>query len=119
MAERFSGDSDELHIAMLHCVAYAEAPTDSVSKRDGTGGIEIEEQTEDMQLMVGLDGEERTLTPWTTSFKRRLPWLCINLLTACMAGAVVGLYGMTIDKFVILAVFLPIIASQGGNAGSH
>jgi magnesium transporter len=79
--------------------------------------VAIEEQTEDMQLMVGLDGEERTLTPWTISFKRRLPWLCINLLTACMAGAVVGLYGMTIEKFVILAVFLPIIASQGGNAG--
>jgi magnesium transporter len=70
-----------------------------------------------MQLMVGLDGEERTLTPWTISFNRRLPWLCINLLTACMAGAVVGVFEGTIKEFVILAVFLPIIASQGGNAG--
>ena len=34
-----------------------------------------------------------------------------------LAGAVVGVYGVTIEKFVILAVFLPIIASQGGNAG--
>ena len=88
-----------------------------VIRGDEVLSVAIEEQTEDMQLMVGLDGEERTLTPWTISFKRRLPWLCINLLTACMAGAVVGLYGMTIEKFVILAVFLPIIASQGGNAG--
>ncbi len=79
--------------------------------------VAIEEQTEDMQLMVGLDGEERTLTPWTISFKRRLPWLCINLLTACLAGAVVGVFEGTIKDFVILAVFLPIIASQGGNAG--
>ena len=79
--------------------------------------VAIEEQTEDMQLMVGLDGEERTLTPWAISFKRRLPWLCINLLTACMAGAVVGVFEGTIKEFVILAVFLPIIASQGGNAG--
>jgi magnesium transporter len=88
-----------------------------VIRGDEVLSVAIEEQTEDMQLMVGLDGEERALTPWTQSFKRRLPWLFVNLLTACLAGAVVGIYGMTIEKFVILAVFLPIIASQGGNAG--
>ena len=88
-----------------------------IIRGDDVLSVAIEEQTEDMQKMVGLSGEERTLTPWTTSFKRRLPWLCVNLLTACLAGAVVGVYGGTIEKFVILAVFLPIIASQGGNAG--
>ena len=88
-----------------------------IIRGDDVLSVAIEEQTEDMQKMVGLSGEERTLTPWTTSFKRRLPWLCVNLLTACLAGAVVGVYGVTIEKFVILAVFLPIIASQGGNAG--
>ena len=88
-----------------------------IIRGDDVLSVAIEEQTEDMQKMVGRSGEERTLTPWTTSFKRRLPWLCVNLLTACLAGAVVGVYGVTIEKFVILAVFLPIIASQGGNAG--
>ena len=88
-----------------------------IIRGDDVLSVAIEEQTEDMQKMVGLSGEERTLTPWTTSFKRRLPWLCVNLVTACLAGAVVGVYGVTIEKFVILAVFLPIIASQGGNAG--
>ena len=88
-----------------------------IIRGDDVLSVAIEEQTEDMQKMVGLSGEERTLTPWATSFKRRLPWLCVNLLTACLAGAVVGVYGVTIEKFVILAVFLPIIASQGGNAG--
>ena len=84
---------------------------------DDVLSIAIDEQTEDMQKMVGLDGEERTLTPWTQSFKRRLPWLFVNLLTACLAGAVVGVFEGTIKEFVVLAVFLPIIASQGGNAG--
>lgn len=84
---------------------------------DDVLSIAIDEQTEDMQKMVGLDGEERTLTPWTQSFKRRLPWLFVNLLTACLAGAVVGVFQGTIKEFVVLAVFLPIIASQGGNAG--
>ena len=88
-----------------------------IIRGDDVLSVAIEEQTEDMQKMVGLSGEERTLTPWATSFKRRLPWLCVNLLTACLAGAGGGVYGVTIEKFVILAVFLPIIASQGGNAG--
>ena len=88
-----------------------------VIRGDEVLSVAIDEQTEDMQLMVGLDGEERALTPWTHSFKRRLPWLFINLLTACLAGAVVGLFEGTIRDFVVLAVFLPIIASQGGNAG--
>ena len=76
-----------------------------------------EEATEDMQLMVGLSGEERALTPWQQSIRKRLPWLCINLATAFLAGAVVGLFEGTIAKWTALAVFLPIVAGQGGNAG--
>ena len=76
-----------------------------------------EEATEDMQLMVGLSGEERVLTPWHRSIRKRLPWLCINLATAFMAGAVVSVFQGTIAKWAALAVFLPIVAGQGGNAG--
>ena len=75
-----------------------------------------EEATEDMQLMVGLSGEERTLTPWQKSIGGRLKWLCINLVTAFLAAAVVGLFEETIGKWTALAVFLPIVAGQGGNA---
>tara|TARA_B100001971_G_C18265354_1_gene591655 strand:- start:6792 stop:7763 length:972 start_codon:yes stop_codon:yes gene_type:complete len=88
-----------------------------IIRGDDVLSIAIEEQTEDMQKMVGLSGEERALTPWRQSFGRRLPWLCVNLLTACMAGAVVGLFEGTIEQFAVLAIFLPIIAGQGGNAG--
>jgi len=76
-----------------------------------------EEATEDMQLMVGLSGEERALTPWHRSVRHRLPWLYVNLLTAFLAAAVVNLFESTIAKWTALAVFLPIIAGQGGNAG--
>jgi magnesium transporter len=80
-------------------------------------GIIQDEATEDMQLMVGLSGEERVQTPWTKSLARRLPWLCINLATAFLAGAVVGVFEETIAAWSALAIFLPIIAGQGGNAG--
>jgi magnesium transporter len=78
-----------------------------------------QEATEDMQLMVGLSGEERALTPWKQSMKRRLPWLCINLGTAFLAAAVVGLFEETIAAWTALAIFLPIVAGQGGNAGAQ
>ncbi len=79
--------------------------------------IAQEEATEDMQLMVGVSGEERALTPWHKAIAKRLPWLYVNLMTAFAAAMVVALYEETIAKWTVLAVFLPIIAGQGGNAG--
>ncbi len=79
--------------------------------------IARQEATEDMQLMVGLSGEERSLTPWHKAIGRRLPWLYVNLATAFVAAAVVNIFETTIAKWTMLAVFLPIIAGQGGNAG--
>ncbi len=67
--------------------------------------------------MVGLSGEEHALTPWRTRCARRLPWLYINLGTAFLAASVVSMFEGTIAKWTALAVFLPIIAGQGGNAG--
>jgi magnesium transporter len=80
-------------------------------------GIVQDEATEDMQLMVGLSGEERTFTPWRRSLAPRLSWLLVNLATTFLAAAVVGFFEATIAKWTVLAVFLPIVAGQGGNAG--
>lgn len=67
--------------------------------------------------MVGVDKEERFTTPFATSLKLRHPWLQINLFTAFLAAAVVGLFEETIDQLVVLAVFLPVMAGQTGNTG--
>jgi magnesium transporter len=67
--------------------------------------------------MVGVDKEERTDTHWLRSFKFRHPWLQLNLLTAFVAAAVVGIFEATIDRVVVLAVFLPVLAGQSGNTG--
>jgi magnesium transporter len=77
------------------------------------------EATEDMQLMVGLSGEERALTPWHESLKRRLPWLCVNVATAFLAAGVIGMFEKMIASWTALAIFLPIVAGQGGNAGAQ
>ena len=67
--------------------------------------------------MVGVDREERLTTPWPRSLKFRHPWLQLNLFTAFIAAAVVGVFQETIDEIVILAMFLPVLAGQSGNTG--
>ena len=67
--------------------------------------------------MVGVEKEERLATPWPRSLFMRHPWLQLNLLTAFLAAAVVGFFQDTIDRLVILALFLPVLAGQSGNTG--
>ncbi|GIW48088.1 MAG: magnesium transporter MgtE [Deltaproteobacteria bacterium] len=78
-----------------------------------------DEATEDIQKMFGAGGDERISSPISFSLKKRLPWLHINLATAFLAASVVNLFEDIIAKITVLAVFLPIVAGQGGNAGSQ
>jgi magnesium transporter len=78
-----------------------------------------EDATADIQTMVGASKEERALSPTLFAVKKRLPWLQINLLTAFMAASVVGIFEDTIARFTALAVLLPVVAGQSGNAGAQ
>ena len=75
------------------------------------------EITAQVGSMVGVEKEERLATPLPNSFKFRHPWLQINLATAFVAGAVVAIFQDTVDRLVILALFLPVLAGQSGNTG--
>ena len=75
--------------------------------------------TADMQKMVGVSADERALSSAGFSVKRRLPWLHVNLVTAFVAASVVGLFENTIAQFTALAVLMPVVAGQSGNAGSQ
>jgi magnesium transporter len=67
--------------------------------------------------MVGVEKEERLGTPWPRALRYRHPWLQLNLLTAFVAGAVVGVFQGTIDRIVLLAVFIPVLSGQCSNTG--
>jgi magnesium transporter len=69
--------------------------------------------------MVGVGAEETVATPLGLSVRSRLPWLMINLVTAFAAGFVVGNFQSTIDRVVLLAAFLPVLAGQSGNTGAQ
>ncbi|GGY58121.1 magnesium transporter MgtE [Bacterioplanes sanyensis] len=83
--------------------------------------VDVIRETADHSLMsmAGLDDEEDTFAPALKTSRRRAVWLGINLITAFMASAVIGLFDATIEKVVALAVLMPIVASMGGIAGSQ
>lgn len=77
------------------------------------------EATVAMQTMVGVSKDERALSKVSFAVRKRLPWLHINLATAFLAAAVVGLFESTIAKYTALAVLLPVVAGQSGNTGAQ
>ncbi len=78
-----------------------------------------QELGEDLQKMFGAGGDEGVFSTIRYSLRKRLPWLHVNLATAFMAAAVVALFEGMIAKLTVLAVFLPVVAGQGGNAGAQ
>ena len=83
--------------------------------------VDVIRDTADHSLMsmAGLDEEEDTFAPALKTGRRRAVWLGINLVTAFIASAVIGLFDQTIERLVALAVLMPIVASMGGIAGSQ
>ncbi len=78
-----------------------------------------QDATADLVTMVGASREERALSSPFFAVRKRLPWLEINLVTAFLAAAVVGLFEGTIARYTALAVLLPVVAGQSGNTGAQ
>lgn len=78
-----------------------------------------EDADHSLLAMSGLNEYEDTFGPVLPTARRRAVWLGINLLTAFIASAVVGLFTATIEQVVALAVLMPVVASMGGIAGSQ
>ena len=69
--------------------------------------------------MVGVEKEERIATPWVRSLRLRHPWLQFNLFTSLLGGGMVLLFHDTINRLLVLAVFVPILISQTSNTGGQ
>ncbi len=78
-----------------------------------------EESSEDIYRIAGLGEDDNIFNEPMESVKRRLPWLYVNLLTALVSALVIGFFENTIQMVIALAVFMPVVAAIGGNAGSQ
>lgn len=77
-----------------------------------------QEADEDIKRLAGVGDEELSDSVWEIT-RSRFTWLLLNLFTAIMASAVIGLFDATIQEMVALAILMPIVASMGGNAGTQ
>jgi magnesium transporter len=78
-----------------------------------------EEATEDMHRLAGLGSTERMSSTIGRSVLKRFPWLLLNLATVVLAAAVIAAFENTISRLLILAAFIPVVASQGGAAATQ
>ena len=78
-----------------------------------------QEHNEDILQMHGVNADEEYDSNWVDSFKSRIPWLIVNLLTAFLASSVVKSFESTISQVVVLSAAMPIVTGMGGNAGSQ
>jgi len=86
---------------------------------DNIVDIILAEADKNLLASAGLIEDEDLFAPVLPSAKRRAVWLGLNLVTVFMAVWVIGLFEAVLDKIVILAVLMPIVASMGGIAGSQ
>ncbi|OLR64427.1 magnesium transporter [Peptoniphilus porci] len=78
-----------------------------------------QEHNEDMLQMHGVNADEEYDSTLFESFKSRIPWLIVNLVTAFLASSVVKGFESTISQVVVLSAAMPIVTGMGGNAGSQ
>jgi magnesium transporter len=80
----------------------------------------IQEQAEeDLLHLSGVAVSARISGSARSAFRSRFPWLVVNLFTALIAASVVRYFEGTIERWAILAAFMPVVAGMGGNAGTQ
>lgn len=78
-----------------------------------------EEADAEIRALGGVRDDEELSDSVIATARNRFSWLFVNLLTAIMASIVINLFKGSLEKMVALAVLMPIVASQGGNAGTQ
>jgi magnesium transporter len=100
-------------------VTTGEGVLVGVAEADELIDVLRDEATEDMYRMVGLDEDESPRSSIRQTVRLRLPWLIVNLFTAFLGGLVVLAFDATLERAVVLAAFLPIVANQSGVTGTQ
>ncbi|MBC7447149.1 MAG: magnesium transporter [Hymenobacteraceae bacterium] len=83
--------------------------------------VRAEEDTEDIQKLGGSQALEEPYldTPLLTMVRKRVGWLIVLFLGELLTATAMSHFEGEIAKAVVLATFIPLIISSGGNAGSQ
>ena len=104
----------------LPVVDHEERIVGIITVDDAVDVIE-EEATEDMEKMVAITPTEKPYlkTGVFETWKSRIPWLLLLLLSAVFTGSIISHYEGALSKAVILTSFIPMLMGTGGNSGSQ
>ncbi len=81
------------------------------------------EQTEDMEKFMGIVPDKNELDYMATSswkhFKKRAVWIISLAALGIISGLIIHGYENVLENFLILALYMPMVADTGGNSGSQ
>ena len=81
----------------------------------------VKEQTEDVQKFGGMEALDEPYMEigLPQMIRKRAGWLCALFLGEMLTATAMGYFEHEIERAVVLAIFLPLIISSGGNSGSQ
>jgi magnesium transporter len=81
----------------------------------------VKEQTEDVQKFGGMEALDEPYMEISLPqmIRKRAGWLCALFLGEMLTATAMGHFEHEIERAVVLAIFLPLIISSGGNSGSQ
>ncbi|MBX3298912.1 MAG: magnesium transporter [Acidobacteria bacterium] len=102
-------------------VVDAEGYLIGVVTYDDILDVAEQEATEDIQKFGGLEALDLPYveTPLATMIRKRAGWLVILFLGEMLTASAMGYFDQEIERAVVLALFVPLIISSGGNSGSQ
>ncbi len=118
-------DQEDVAQLLAHYDLWAVPVVDTTDRlvglitHDDVVDVLEEEATEDIYRLAQISEDSEIFSSMGRTVRSRLPWLAINMGTAFLASSVVSMFEGTIAQAALLAAFMPIVAGQGGNAGTQ
>lgn len=81
----------------------------------------IAEQTEDVQRMGGMEAIDQPYLhiSFFEMIRKRAGWLCVLFLSEMLTASAMQVFSDELEKAIVLALFIPLVMSSGGNSGSQ
>ena len=118
--EKVAKDMAKYNLTAIPIVDREERLVGIVTVDDAIDVIQ-EENTEDIEMMAAITPTDKPYisTGFFETYKKRIPWLLLLMISATFTGAIITKYESALGKYVILTAYIPMLMDTGGNAGSQ
>jgi magnesium transporter len=104
-------------------VLDADGALVGIITHDDAADVVVQEQTEDVEKLMGISGEHESYAYMKTSpvghFRNRVGWILGLAALGLVSGYIVHHFEALLAQIALLATFMPMLADTGGNTGSQ